>query len=157
MNENHTTPIDLQASKVFWKSPWWAKAPEKERRTIAKAIEPLEYSVQIDYTKGPPIRDSAEQQPKDWRGTKIQWRNGECGRIIGFADSVDKPEFRRKQNGDRVKRMRKELFWWAVNDRGIFVRISSRNEGKKAQLWHVILPNDLAEARRAEAGTRQGG
>ena len=146
--EINTIPVNLQAAKMLWKSPWWAKSPPDERKQIQKAIDPLPISLLIDYTKEMPVRAECpmDQRPKDLKGARIVWtHNGELGRILGFADTVEHHRYEKKKSGQKALRIRREFFWWAVNERGIFVRISAANNGKKSRAW-TILPNagDLA-------------
>ncbi|MFO0202632.1 MAG: hypothetical protein ACK528_05830 [Alphaproteobacteria bacterium] len=143
-SETNTIPINLQASKLLWKSPWWAKAPPEEKKVVEKAIEPLTIDAAIDYMKEPPQRPGPkENQVKDLRGCCLIWGNGMKGIIVGFADAKISVTTKKMPDGRKLSRERRTFFWWVIREDGEFKRVKGNNDGRKE--WSFIPANSVIE------------
>lgn len=130
MDIEHVSPINLQASKVFWKCPWWAKAPPEERKAIEKSAEKLDYKTLIDYTKAPPIVPREYTPVMDRRGFTVLWSDGNAGRVIGYAETKIIHREKNFPNGIRKMKTERVLFWWVIDQNGEFIKVKCKANGK---------------------------
>ena len=104
-------PIDKQSSKIFWKAPWWAKAPPEDKnhfeKVLEKALETVDYKTLLNYTNPPPKRiGDVHNQIKDKRGYTVLWKSGNTGVVLGYAEAQIKPYKR--------TRIRRAIYWWVM-------------------------------------------
>jgi len=91
MNESligHDAPVNLAASRLFWKAPWWAKVEEKEKIKFESVARVTETKVLISYTNPP------QGMCKDRRGSRLRWLNGDRGITTGFHHRVNRARMR---------------------------------------------------------------
>ena len=89
----NSRPINMQAARLFWKSPWWAKVPIEDKQELL-AIK-LKIEDLVDVTNPPPKRPGGPlNQIHDARGQKVKSPAGTIvGLVLGYAHS--KPGKRR--------------------------------------------------------------
>lgn len=77
-------PVNRQASKVFWKSPWWAKLAEEEKQIVSDYESAIEEKVLVEYGKPPSYDRGKVFQTEDKRGRRILFPDGSVGVVTGF-------------------------------------------------------------------------
>jgi hypothetical protein len=81
----HGRPVNLQAAKIFWKAPWWAKLPIEDKEEIVRTEVKLEDLVDV-FSAPPLLPGSAHNQIKDWRGWKVKHKGlGIVALVLGYA------------------------------------------------------------------------
>lgn len=123
-------PIDKQSSKIFWKAPWWAKAPPEDKKhfekVLEKALETVDYKTLLNYTNPPPQRIGNEyQQIKDKRGYTVLWTSGNTGVVLGFAEALVKT-FKRTHK-------RRVVYWWVLVSDNEIKMVRDFNNGKSTK------------------------
>jgi hypothetical protein len=114
-------PVNLDAARVLWRAPWWAKVSIPDRPLVESAALNFKAEDFVNVTMGPP------ESVEDKRGTRIVWFSGTWGTITGFCQI--RPYFHNgisnsKFFGKRQKILiRKHRFWWALSDRGYITQV----------------------------------
>ena len=131
-------PIDKQSSKIFWKAPWWAKAPPEDKdhfeKVLEKALEIVDYKTLLNYTNPPPTRiGDLQQQIKDKRGYTVLWSSGSTGVVLGYAEAQKKPY--------KGTRMRRAIYWWVLSTDNQITMVRDLNLGKGTRA-RFIPPGD---------------
>lgn len=94
----HDKPINATARALFYKAPWWAKAPPEKQQEILEKSEPFDITKVIDITKAPP-------SGVDRRGVTLKWKNGDTGIVVGYAYAKETSAPRNPANNKRPD-------WW---------------------------------------------
>jgi hypothetical protein len=123
----------MQAAKIFWKAPWWAKLPPEDKAEIIRTETKLEDLV--DVFAAPPERPGGgHNQIPDLRGTKVKHKErGIVALVMGYAYA--------KQL--RYKRTTYQQRWWSGNSWQTVQRkgdVSLRNE----QMWYAFFEGRIA-------------
>ena len=83
-------PANKQASKIFWKAPWWSKLAEEEKDIVANYEAAIEEKLLVEYGKPAPFDRNKVFQTEDKRGRRILFSDGAVGVVTGFHHEVMK-------------------------------------------------------------------
>lgn len=83
-------PVNKQASKIFWKAPWWAKLTEEEKEIVAVYESTVDGKRLVEYGKPQPFDRDKTFQAEDKRGRRILFSDGSVGVVTGFHHEVMK-------------------------------------------------------------------
>jgi hypothetical protein len=119
---SHDTPVNQQAAKMFWKSPWWAKPPDKPGVKYAQPPNDVDLENLVDYRNPPPKPRRGGTPLKDWRGVRlVAKRGGDLAVIIGYCEHNGKSS---KWTRGGTRSNRKATYWWAILEKnGEIVRM----------------------------------
>ena len=122
----NATPVNLQASKMLWKSPWWAKAPPDVKEKVTKAAEVVTWEAFIDYFKAPPEKSGTGNPAEDRRVSMIRRIDGTVEIIVGFA--YRNARFRKRARADGTTKIEPfyDYIWWAIRPDGSFAMVNPR-------------------------------
>lgn len=125
----HERPVDRVASRLLWKSPWWAKYPEPAQKAILEVKVETTWQAWVDYTKAP--TSGGKFTTPDRRGLPVILDDGTRGVISGYADCRVEQSTSKKNNPkpdwwvgggwdpNRQRTVSKRYhFWWVATDAG---------------------------------------
>jgi hypothetical protein len=155
----HPEPIDRQASKMFWKAPWWAQYPEPAKRAILEVKNDVSWEAFVNYINPPPNKGRPEgNKLKDRRGETVQDKLGFVAKIIGYSRSCPPGEVQVRLrarskpiwfrgDGWNDKQLNKDTYgagaiWWAVVD-GFVTEVW---QGPRRSYWRVYKPKQDHES-----------
>lgn len=131
----NSRPVNLQAARLLWRAPWWARLDVEDKALCVQAIARWEEKRVVDYFKEP------AGNLEDRRGCKVQFRNGETGIITGFQERVICIKKKRGQmqswyymgklyraRGDATEDRR--VRWWVLLSSGEFRIFDSRDTSR---------------------------
>ena len=128
----HIRPINLQAAKVFWKAPWWAKISLEDKTEVIRTTAKIEDLVDVNCP--PPTRPGGgHNQIPDLRGTKVRHKSrGLVALVLGYAFSAPQSHNVRRDN-----RTNHQTVWWNGNNWN-----SVENQGSRGfrneQRWYAL-------------------
>jgi len=102
-DKTNRDPVNIQAARLFWKSPYWAKVEvddswKARMNTRAGNLTQKEYEM---HTRPPPITDGRTGNRRvDRRGLMLDFvlsSPRRSGLVIGFARSTEKSKKRKKK------------------------------------------------------------
>lgn len=142
--ETHYRAIDKQASKIFWKAPWWAKLPEEDKKEII--VAELKMEDFVDVNQAPPIRPGGKgNQISDIRGQKVKHRKyGWVALITGYAYARKTRLLATKINGVTLRE--NEQRWYAIC--GGSVGIIKYRNWKMAGNYEPVTPKEMMDSLR---------
>lgn len=126
----HELPANKSASKLLWRSPWWAKSPPEIRRKSSELAKRMTVEEMVNVTSPPP------ETVTDRRGTLLQWRCGKIGVITGFAGVKEK-----RKNLSVGQKMRKRPPYW-VGKWDTSVKVT---RAAKINLWWAFADGEYFE------------
>jgi hypothetical protein len=136
----HEIPATMAASKLLWKSPWWAKAPAEMRRKSSEIARSMKIEEMVEVTKSPPATIT------DRRGSTIQWKCGKIGIVTGFAFTKE----RRKNLSVRAKLRTRPPYWVGEWDDGI-----KRTRLEKIHYWWAFADGEYFTIKWDHASRRR--
>ena len=129
----HSRPVNMQAAKIFWKAPWWAKLPPEDKEEMIHTVTKLENLVDV-YQPPPQRPGGRHNQIPDLRGTKVRHKKqGIVALVLGYAYAKASHLTR----GDQKREL-----WWTGNG---WATATTKGNLKHVneQRWYAFFEGDV--------------